>query len=666
MKSNCRLMMLRVLMSSMMTAAPATALHASTPPYETLIDIGNYSGFDTIIVSGVSDDGTVISGLYGASERAAYYSSVDNRWYAIDSGVNNVSASWGVSGDGSTVFGRIYFPGVSAYKAFAYDVATGQLRNLGALGGNNARSFSWASSYDGSVIVGQSALADITKFHAFRYTKAEGMVDLGTFGGPNSSAYGITPDGSVIVGDSNVTGAVSHAFRHTKDGGMVDLGTLGGSVAIAYDVSDDGNLIVGSSRIDSSIGTRPFLYSWPDRTMKSLGSFGGTFAAATAISGDGTVIVGYSYLPGDTQYRAFKYTEKAGMVDLGTLGGLSSYASDISADGALIVGYSYLAGETVSHAFIYRNIMVDVENTYAALSRSAARLDDVFNLQRLGLMSLLDAECTSFGPRGLCLAVGGRYDHALDGSAVDDGVGSMRLGYRFNRNLSGGVAVDYAISQSMPTGYHVVRTDPAVGVFATLSQREDGTGPKLRLSASASGLRLRVKRDRLEHTEGGEGSTGLDGMGVQGELSWGWKAGEHWLVQPYAGLRYLESERDGYTEEGSVEFPVSYASVHQEMTTLFAGLRAVVKLSDRVGLRLTGGVEHEVGDTIDGMSGTIDVLGPFSVRAPGMHRTRGIGNVGCWYRTGVHQRLAIDAGYRQPTLCDSGRLQVGLTWKVGL
>jgi probable HAF family extracellular repeat protein len=55
------------------------------------------------------------------------------------------------------------------------------------------------------------------------------MQDLGTLGGSESEALGVSADGSVVVGDARNAEGRWRAFRWTASGGMRDLGTLGGN-----------------------------------------------------------------------------------------------------------------------------------------------------------------------------------------------------------------------------------------------------------------------------------------------------------------------------------------------------------------------------------------------------------------------------------------------------
>src|SRR5687768_508141 len=87
-------------------------------------------------------------------------------------------------------------------------------------------------SADGSTVIGNALVAGTGR--AFRWTSADG---LQVFGGSNSFAYGVSGDGSTIVGQAG-----SSAFSWTSAGGMQIL-PIG--QASAEDISADGTTIVG-------------------------------------------------------------------------------------------------------------------------------------------------------------------------------------------------------------------------------------------------------------------------------------------------------------------------------------------------------------------------------------------------------------------------------------
>jgi probable HAF family extracellular repeat protein len=185
-------------------------------------------------------------------------------------------------------------------------------------------------SADASIAVGYYFYG-VIETEAFHWTQADGMIGLGGYGSSYSEAYGVSADGSVIVGSFG-----SEPFRWTQSDGMISLGS-GGS---AYGVSADGSIIVGAANGQA--------FRWTQESgMVGLGSLiGNGDSYANGVSADGSVIVGYSNNANGNQ-EAFRWTQETGMVSLketligkglDVSGWTLSSAQAISADGFTIVG----------------------------------------------------------------------------------------------------------------------------------------------------------------------------------------------------------------------------------------------------------------------------------------------------------------------------------------
>jgi probable HAF family extracellular repeat protein len=92
------------------------------------------------------------------------------------------------------------------------------------------------------------------------------MQDLGTLGGDYSEAYGVSADGSVVVGRARNAAGDWRAFRWTAAGGMEDLNTTyaslltpGSELWEARAISPDGRYIVGYGVAATGISTTSFL-----------------------------------------------------------------------------------------------------------------------------------------------------------------------------------------------------------------------------------------------------------------------------------------------------------------------------------------------------------------------------------------------------------------------
>jgi probable HAF family extracellular repeat protein len=138
------------------------------------------------------------------------------------------------------------------------------------------------------------------------------MIGLGNLPESNfSEALDVSADGTVLVGYSILVRAIPQAFRWTKEGGMVALGELpGGHLdSRAYGVSANGSVVVGSS--SGSSGNEAFVWTSGIGMIKLQDLLlshgvsnltGWELREAKSLSADGRTIVGYGENPdGNTE-----------------------------------------------------------------------------------------------------------------------------------------------------------------------------------------------------------------------------------------------------------------------------------------------------------------------------------------------------------------------------
>jgi len=133
------------------------------------------------------------------------------------------------------------------------------------------------------------------------------------------------------------------------------LGTLGGSQSWANGVSANGAVVVG---VAFNAAGQYLAFRWENGVMQGLGTLGGDESWAHGASADGTVVVGGADNAAG-QRRAFRWTASGGMEDLNityacllTNGSVLLGASDISPDGRYIVGGGYNAATDRIEAFL--------------------------------------------------------------------------------------------------------------------------------------------------------------------------------------------------------------------------------------------------------------------------------------------------------------------------
>jgi len=230
---------------------------------------------------------------------------------------------------------------VAVGSSLAHSAAHGgtvpDFQGLGYLLAGGSLSRGYSVSGNGHVVVGVSD--SLPSREAFRWTATGGLEGLGPGGSLNSSAYGVSYDGSVIAGEAWVSGGQAMAALWTETGGFQDLGHLGRYPSEAKAVSADGSVVVGYSHTGSEYAA----FRWTESEgMVSLGGFSGRNwdnYGAWGISNDGTVIVGRGV--GGQQMEAFRWTSDGGLQGLGDLpgGAFASFAYAVSGDGNAVVGH---------------------------------------------------------------------------------------------------------------------------------------------------------------------------------------------------------------------------------------------------------------------------------------------------------------------------------------
>lgn len=233
------------------------------------------------------------------------------------------------------------------------------IQALGSLPGGAPGSTAYGISSNGQVVIGQSdSSAGLDGFH---WDAVDGMVGIGDLPGSlfASEARAASFDGAFITGNSQSQPAPNNqeAFRWTALGGVVGLGIPGGWLTSnARDISGDGSVIVGYWQ--GSMGRAAFRWNEVDG-MVTLGDIpgGSTTNEATGVSADGTIIAGTARNM-DNVHMAFRWTGATGMEPLNedyTVFG-NNWANAISEDGFVIVGVGASVEMGIAEAFRWDTI----------------------------------------------------------------------------------------------------------------------------------------------------------------------------------------------------------------------------------------------------------------------------------------------------------------------
>ncbi len=298
-------------------------------------DLGTLGGGESWAY-GVSADGTVVVGMAqnASGQFRAFRWTQETGMQDLGTLGGDSSAAWGVSADGTVVVGVAETSNGSHAFRWVQNQGMEDLNPLGV-------QWSWARgvSADGTAVVGVADNAS-GQFRAFRWTQETGMQDIGTLG-YQSYGHGVSADGTVVVGLSRNASDQWRPFRWTAaTRTMEDLGTVSGCWRAspfdtcrseAYGVSADGTVVVGGDRDNRD---RQRAFRWVEGqgmedlniTYASLLPDGSSLRIATAISPDGRYIVGEGYNASTGRYEAF-------LLDTGTT--CQSHNGDVDNNGCV-------------------------------------------------------------------------------------------------------------------------------------------------------------------------------------------------------------------------------------------------------------------------------------------------------------------------------------------
>jgi len=365
-----------------MAASVALATVASFIPlaqgqcsWETLAG-GDFFGIVRSFASGVSADGQTVVGRFQTPHPSGQYQ-IDHPfvWTAehgmVDPCPVGGGAAIAVSGDGSIFAGVVASDGVGGWSRWTTDGV------FDFLDGGAVK----AISGDGTVLVGRARVMVGQSYEegAVRWTFPKGILQS-LEPEPTGDAFGVSHDGSVIVGWVRCLdgSCAQNPFRWTEGTGVVRLGTLSQPTTdsgIATAVSADGATVVGwsaSPRASTVNGyTASEAFRWTEASgMVGLGFLPNSpinYSRAISVSGDGSIIVGVALGRADEGLTVFIWDEVHGMrrlkdvltddcgLDLRNwfFRGYHDRPVSISADGTTVVGF-VIGRDYLERAFIAR------------------------------------------------------------------------------------------------------------------------------------------------------------------------------------------------------------------------------------------------------------------------------------------------------------------------
>jgi probable HAF family extracellular repeat protein len=249
------------------------------------------------------------------------------------------SQAYSISADGSVVIGWA-FDEYEQQSAFRW--TNGNMQQLDPL---YDPSVAYGVSTDGSIVVGHTS-----DWHGWRACawRNGNLEVIGAGGNIWSQAQDVSTDGNIVVGWSNHI-SLGYGFsnpvpvRWERSSGNWRMEYIAGaSIGEAYGVSADGSVVVGYIRNESGHNRA---FRWQNGSIQILDTLDGNESEARDISANGDFVVGYATNTAGA-WRAVRWSA-AGIEDLNVTyanllnGSELNLASAISPNGRYIAGYGF-------------------------------------------------------------------------------------------------------------------------------------------------------------------------------------------------------------------------------------------------------------------------------------------------------------------------------------
>ncbi len=308
-------------------------------------------------------------------------------------------------------------------------------------------------------------------------------------------------------------------------------------------------------------------------------------------------------------------------------------------------------------------------DTQASLINTAPALQNIYTLQNSVLANSFSYDCSLFDKNNICISAGGRNTAVSVANGLNNTSGLLIGAYRALPTVRIGAYIDQNLSvNNAGSTVSLGNNTPLIGLFGAWSERQDGTGSELKISAAYGQKNTTITRQVVGISEAGSGSSQLNSQGFQVLGKHGYALVENIVISPYVGVRYTQNNMGGYTESTSSApiAPLTYGALNTNATTALAGLGASYRGIPKTSLFASAGVESDT-NTSNGSYSATGVYGLTPINFnPNPVKTRPTATVGATYDIEKNQRLGISGTYRQEPYQAVSTTTVMATYTVGL
>jgi len=453
-------------------------------------------------------------------------------------------------------------------------------------------------------------------------------------------------------------------------GTLTNSGTIsaGDDWGIYNDSSATITTLTNTGTISAS-GNNIGIFNDTDSTITTLNNSQG--ASGSALTYDGKLPTNYNVIVnstsdfGKTTFSDVSGTTNFGVHSTSTLTGNTTYSSVLSglSSGDIASGTSgsFVSGSTRNDWTLTNSsgslwdLVVAADqnitpNTNTSVTTSVKPnvilgINNLTSVTEVNFANMNTYDCDLFDKNNICLSLGGRHTTINSPKTRTDSVVWVS-GYKFSDTLRVAGFYHRNLSHKTPASFILSDKTPMIGGLIVWNQNPNHLGYQLKLANAYQQKNATLTREVVGSSEEGKGQTVIEAESYVAELQYGHQFSDDTVLHPYFAARSAVIKQDAYTETGNSS-PLSFNEIKDKSTTVLLGIKFGTRLSHKLSLKGSLGVEHDIEHSVDKLAPTgISGLSTVSL-TDSFNRTRPVVSLGFDYALKPNHRLSGIIQYQE-------------------
>jgi len=272
-------------------------------------------------------------------------------------------------------------------------------------------------------------------------------------------------------------------------------------------------------------------------------------------------------------------------------------------------------------------------------------INNLTSVTEVNFANMNTYDCDLFDRNNICLSLGSRYT-SIDTPKTETNSAVMVGGYKLSDTLRVAGFYHSNLSHKTPASFTLSDKTPMTGGLIVWNQNPNHLGYQLKLANAQQQKNATLTREIVGISEEGKGQTVIGAESYVAELQYGYQYSDDTVLRPYFAARSAVIKQDAYTETGNSS-PLSFNEIKDKSTTVLLGLKFNTNLNQKLSLKGSVGVEHDIEHSVDKLAPTgISGLTTVSL-TDSFNKTRPVVSLGFDYALKPNHRLSGILQYQE-------------------